>query len=176
MRWLFFLLLFFNQISFAAGESITPACVRTREAKARFTKPVASHKAKMKKQKRMSSSKDEPVLKLPKFTPVSWTGKKERGWFEVQSFDKKNYWVRRSDLSFTTTCLQVKVSKSQLRTGPGSDFEKIQLAEKGAVFKDLGGEDGWTQVESPSGQRSWINLDHTWKPHSKLRMSFINDP
>lgn len=56
--------------------------------------------------------------------------------------------------------------------GPGPKFEKADLAEQGMVFMDMGGEDGWTQVQNAEGKRAWINLDHTWKPAARVRMSF----
>lgn len=84
--------------------------------------------------------------------------------------------IARKDLSFGMKCLTVRVGKTRLRSGPGKDFKAAQLSEKGESFLDLGGEDGWTQVQNPKGEKAWINLDHTWAPTSrKMRMSFEID-
>lgn len=83
--------------------------------------------------------------------------------------------MRAKDLSSSMRCLSVRVQKSRLYKGPGVDFEKDFLAKKGDSFIDLGGEDGWTRVQDAEGKVSWINLDHTWKPETKIRMTFFPD-
>lgn len=123
------------------------------------------------------SSKAKEVGEYRKFTPLKWSGKKEGPWIEVSDYSGQTSWIRRKDVSFNTTCVVVRVGKSRLRTGPGKDFPAAQLSEKGWAFKDLGGEDGWTQVESEDGTKAWVNLDHTWKPSNRtMRLSFEKDP
>ncbi len=151
----------FQTVVFAEG----PVCVRVKEATARASKPVRV----------TASSKKIEILSFDKYTPLTATGKKEGRWVEVQSKSGRIYWLKSSDLSRSMQCLEVSVQKSQTYLGPGKTFDPSKLAERGEVFLDLGGEDGWTQVQDSQGERSWINLDHTWKPSSKLRMSFTPD-
>ncbi len=128
------------------------------------------------KYQKPAKPKKEDSIKFSRYTPLTWTGKKEGGWIEVKNMDGKSYWVRRSDISFSLKCLSVQVKKSNLRTGPGSQFEKASVAaQKGDAFLDLGGEDGWTKVENSKGEQFWINLDHTWRPSSRMRMVFEPD-
>lgn len=170
-----------------AGEG-APACVRAQEAIVKLDKdmtrkskaPVKPARSKSKSAKLNSKSREvavsaEPPLKLVKFTPVNWTGEREAGWFQIQTFEGKLLWIRRRDLSFTWTCLQVVVVQSRMYDGPGPKFPKMEIAGKGDVFRDYGGEDGWTRVENAEGKITWINLDHTWKPTSRVRMSFQPD-
>ena len=148
------------------GKKRTPAGKKRKPA-GKKRKPAGKNKSK----KNAVKVKEE-TIKLSQYTPLTWTGKKESGWLEVRSMDGHNYWVRRRDLSFNLKCLSVQVKQSRLRTGPGSQFERAPVAQKGDVFLDLGGEDGWTQVENSKGEKAWINLDHTWRPTTKMRMVF----
>jgi hypothetical protein len=144
-----------------------PVCVRVPEATAKLNQP--SYKPHGRKRK--PQAKEEPIL-FPKYTPLSATGKTEGRWWEVKTMEGRTLWVRYRDLTASMNCLSVKVGQSRMYRGPGTEFEKSEMASKGDVFKDLGGEDGWTQVESPDGKRAWINLDHTWKPAATVRLRF----
>lgn len=115
------------------------------------------------------------IYKIEKYTPLQGTGLTKHRFVEVTSFDGKTFWVRNSMVTTDFSCLAVSVDKSRMREGPGKEFPANDLAERGQVFKDLGGEDGWTMVENLDGGKAWLNLDHTWKPRSKLRMSFDAD-
>ncbi len=160
----------------------TPACVKRPEIRAKLSlripagnKKTRKSKSKSKSKKKAKSANKDDSVKLSQYTPLSWTGKKESGWLEVKDMNGKNYWVRRRDISFDMKCLSVQVQKSRLRSGPGENFDRAPVAQKGDVFLDLGGEDGWTRVENAKGEKAWINLDHTWRPASKMRMVFDPD-
>jgi SH3-like domain-containing protein len=112
------------------------------------------------------------IAELGKYTPVKPTGKKEGRFIEVVTQSGRKGWVRLGEVSKDYQCVSVAVNKSRLRKGPGDDFPKDVVAQRGDGFLDLGGEDGWTKVERADGSSAWIRLEHTWKPRSKLRMSF----
>lgn len=135
-------------------------CVKSKEAVAQTaTKPNRNINS-------------ENTVKYSKYTPLTWTGKREGAWYEVQSMDQKNSWLHRKDFSFSDSCVLVRVEKSRLRKGPGPEFPKAGMAQRGDAFKALGGEDGWTRVQDAEGMVSWINLDHISRPESRFRMSF----
>jgi uncharacterized protein YgiM (DUF1202 family) len=160
----------------AFAQAGVPACIRKPEARAKLNlrTPASKTSKKKIKGKKNAKVKDDSV-KLSQYTPLTWTGKKENGWMEVKAMNGRNYWVRRRDLSFSMKCLSVQVKQSRLRMGPGSQYERAPVAQKGDVFLDLGGEDGWTQVMNSKGEKAWINLDHTWRPASRMRMIFQPD-
>lgn len=112
-----------------------------------------------------------------KLTPLQLTGKRVGKSLQVQDFEGKVSLVPRKNLKLGQKCLLVRVQKSRLRDGPGSSFKPAEVSKKGDVYLDLGGEDGWTQVQSAEGEKAWINLDHTWSPFSnQMRMSFEDEP
>lgn len=126
------------------------------------------------KLKATPSSKANTSWQVPKYMPLQGTGKKSGSYLEVIDLDQQVHWVQKKDVSTKMSCLVVKSKNTKLRTGPGTKYPQSPagVADKYAAFKDLGGEDGWTQVEDDLGAKSWINLDKTWKASSRMRMSF----
>lgn len=115
--------------------------------------------------------------KVPKYMPLAMTGQSRTGYIEVIDVDGQKHWASTKDVNSRLKCLVVAARKSKLRTGPGGEFAIAHagVADKYSTFVDLGGEDGWTQVQDEMGDKAWINLDHVWKPSRRLRMSFEAD-
>lgn len=151
-RILFFAISFFFLTNFAQAQSY---CVRKSDT------PLFD-----------SSSKTKEIYLAAKYTPLMGTGEKKSGMLEVKDSSGATLWVKPSQVTTDISCLIVKVNKSRLRNGPGKEFDANDTTEKGQSFKDIGGEDGWTQVENSDGGKAWLDLDHAWKPRSKFRMSF----
>lgn len=131
---------------------------------------VASTKTSFRK---FPKGKSKEIYSASKYFPFMPTGKRENGYTQVQDMDGKMGWIRSRDLNWHWNCVAVRVHKSKLRSGPGNEFSSAETADKGSSFLDLGGEDGWTQVQNSNGERQWVNLDHVWRPReSSMRMSF----
>jgi hypothetical protein len=143
----------FSKVAFAHNY-----CVKTPGAKLRW-KPDVRQKA---------------VWRAMRFTPLLGSGKMRGAFLEVTNVDGTTFWIHKSDVTSRYSCLVVKVKRTTLRKGPGNNFgsAKTAFAEKHEAFRDLGGEDGWTLVQDEMGEVSWISLDQTWKPKSKIRLSF----
>lgn len=120
------------------------------------------------------TAKSPVSWRVPKFMPLFGTGKKQGQFREVNDVDGQLHWVKSNDISSRMSCIVVKTNTTTLRAGPGKKFEPAYLGvvDRYAAFLDLGGEDGWTQVQDDTGEKAWVNLDHTWKPAKKYRMSF----
>lgn len=112
------------------------------------------------------------IIKYSMYTPLKSTGKKEGSFIFVQDFRGRKGWIHQSHIRADLSCVAVKASRVKLKSGPGSEFETLWVPAKGEGFKDLGGEDGWTQVENAKGEKAWIHLDKVWRPSTTLRMSF----
>jgi SH3-like domain-containing protein len=124
--------------------------------------------------RRTPSTSGPLAWKAPKYMPLQGTGKSQSGWVEVKDVDGDVSWISGNDVSSKVMCLVVQARMTRARTGPGRQFQSstIGLVEKYAAFKELGGEEGWTEVESDEGEKGWVNIDHMWKPTRKMRMSF----
>ena len=120
------------------------------------------------------SDKGKPLWRAPLYTPLMGTGNRIKNMIEVTDMDSKKYWVNKNFLSGKVSCLAVRVKKTLLRTGPGLSYQaaKVKQAGRYEAFVDLGGEDGWTQIQDETGNKSWVNLDQVWKPKNKMRISF----
>lgn len=112
------------------------------------------------------------IVKVPMYTPLKSTGKKEGNFIFVQDFSGRKGWVHQGQVRMDLSCVAVKAAKVKLKSGPGSEFETVMTPNKGEGFRDLGGEDGWTQVENAKGEKAWIHLDKVWRPSTTFRMSF----
>lgn len=124
--------------------------------------------------RRAPTGRSEITWRVPKYMPLSATGKRQSGWVEVRDVDNQIHWAQESDLTGQWSCAVVSTKTTRLRLGPGKHFQPSPLGvtDKYSTFLDLGGEDGWTQVENDEGDKAWANLDHLWKPTRKTRMSF----
>ena len=125
--------------------------------------------------RRSPSSKAPVTWKVPKYMPLQGTGKRQSGgWIEVRDLDGQTHWVPSREVTTAWSCVVVRTRSTRLRMGPGKQFQPspLGLADKYAAFLDLGGEDGWVQIENDEGEKGWANMDHLWKPARKTRMSF----
>lgn len=124
--------------------------------------------------KKTSSPKSPTSWRVPQYMPLQGTGKRKGAYLEVKDVDGQVHWVNRSEVTTSKICVVVRVQLSRLRQGPGKSFQAspLGLADRYMAFLDLGGEDGWTQVEDEEGEKAWISVDHVWKPVRKTRVSF----
>ena len=133
--------------------------------------------------KDMTALRDAPssdaniTWKVPKYMPLKPTGKASGNWIESIDVDGEKHWVKKQDVSSKLNCIVVRVGQATLRTGPGDKFGRAPsgFADRYSTFLDHGGEDGWTQITSVSGEKSWISMDTIWKPSVTMKMKF-EDP
>lgn len=127
--------------------------------------------------RRTASAQAAVTWQVPQFMPLAGTGKKQGSWIEVRDMDDQVHWVNGAEVTTKQTCLVVKVKLARLRQGPGKSFQasEMGMADRYMAFRDLGGEDGWTQVEDAEGEKAWISLDSIWKPVRRTRVSFTSE-
>lgn len=154
----FYLQIFVFTLAFAATSSAQSLCVVKGGAGLR----------------RAPSSKSPISWKVPKYMPLMGTGKRQNGLIEVKDVDGQTHWISGREVTTSWNCVVVRTKATRLRTGPGKQFQPspLGMADKYAAFLDLGGEDGWIQIENDEGEKGWANMDHLWKPMRKTRMSF----
>lgn len=124
--------------------------------------------------RRAPSAKAAVSWRVPKYMPLMGTGKRQNGLMEVKDVDNQTHWVDARQVVGNMNCVVVRTKSTRLRMGPGKQFQPspLGLADRYMAFLDLGGEDGWTQVENDEGEKGWVNMDHLWKPSRLMRMSF----
>lgn len=124
--------------------------------------------------RKTASAKAATSWRVPRYMPLQGTGKRQGAFLEVKDVDGQLHWVQRNEVTTAKTCVVVRVQLSRLRQGPGKSFQASQLglADRYMAFLDLGGEEGWTQIEDEDGEKAWIAIDHIWKPVRRTRVSF----
>jgi uncharacterized protein YgiM (DUF1202 family) len=121
------------------------------------------------------SKKSAVSWRVSKFMPLQGTGKSKSGYIQVADVDGQLHWVLRKNVRHSNKCVVISTRRGVLRSGPGTHFSALENlpGERYSSYRDLGGEDGWTQVQDSHGRKGWINMDLIWKPiDSRFRMSF----
>lgn len=52
--------------------------------------------------------------------------------------------------------LRIDTDSINIRSGPGTDFAKVDSADRGQVFTILAEENGWYQISLPGGKSGWV--------------------
>ncbi len=91
-----------------------------------------------------------------------------------QDLEKETHWVHKSLVSNSFSCLVIKSSIANLREGPAVSFKMsfFSPADKYTPFRDLGGEDGWYQIQDELGNVFWIYGGNIWKPTDIIQINF----
>ena len=91
--------------------------------------------------------------------------KTEENWVQVKDVDGQSHWIFHRLLTKDYTCAVIKVPKAHLRSGPGTQYQKIPgiaVAEKYTAFKFLLAKNGWAKLEDEYGQRLWVARKLIW--------------
>lgn len=88
----------------------------------------------------------------------------EKGWYKVEDYEKKQWWVHGNDLDNAPTVI-VSNKIANLREGPGDNFKGQEVA-KGYPFKVLKQEGNWIQVTDDSNPekviQGWLHKSTVW--------------
>lgn len=82
-------------------------------------------------------------------------------WLKVQDFEGDSGWVSRR-LTSSTPHHIVKVTRANVRSGPGTRYKLLGSAEYGEVLRTLKREGNWVQVRRANNQRGWISKRLLW--------------
>lgn len=80
---------------------------------------------------------------------------KKGPWVRFRDFEGDEGWMHRSLLDKTPTII-IKVSRANIRSGPGKSHSLVFDAEKGTPFKVLKKEGRWLQVQHADGDTGWV--------------------
>ena len=100
------------------------------------------------------------VFKYMPFENIS----KKGNWFKVKDVDGDVHWVYRKLVTEQFKCAVVKVNKANVRTGPGTKYDKSALspALKYDSFKVLEISSSWVKVTDEFGDSGWIFKNLLW--------------
>ena len=85
-------------------------------------------------------------------------------WKRIQNVDGEIYWVYGPLTTQDYKCAVVKNNKTNLRTGPGTNFPQVHWSPVPKFFsmKVLKIEKNWVQTEDIDGDKAWIYRPLVW--------------
>jgi SH3-like domain-containing protein len=106
------------------------------------------------------NTKSDTLWQVEKFHPLLVVEKKGK-WFRIKDFEGDGGWIHGSLVDRTATII-VKVSRANIRTGPGTQHNLAFDAGKGTPFKVLEKKERWLKVRHSDGDAGWIFKSLTW--------------
>lgn len=100
------------------------------------------------------------VFKYMPFKRLSQKG----NWYKVQDVDNDKHWIYRKLVTDRYDCAVVKVNKANVRSGPGTRFEKKYYSPslKYDSYKVLKRKGEWVKVLDEFGEIGWIFRKLLW--------------
>ena len=98
-----------------------------------------------------------------KYMPFKQLGNKD-AWKRIQDVDGDIYWIYGPLTTQKYKCAVIKNNKTNLRTGPGTNFPKVPWSPVPKFFsmKVLKIEKNWVQIEDIDGDKAWIYRPLVW--------------
>ena len=100
---------------------------------------------------------------------------KQKGpWYQVKDFEGKKMWIFGKLVSTRIDCSVVRVDKTILREGPGTQFGKTPLgtAHKYMPFKKLDRDGAWLKLQDDFGYRHWVYEKNLWEPLAYSQITY----
>ena len=105
----------------------------------------------------------EVMWKVYKYMPFKVL-KKKKEWYRLQDTEGDIYWAHKKLLTSEFKCAVIKKEKTNLRTGPGTNFPMVKgsPAPKFYVMKVLKIENNWVHGIDSLGDKAWVYLPLVW--------------
>ncbi|MEK9627626.1 MAG: SH3 domain-containing protein [Nitrospinota bacterium] len=105
----------------------------------------------------------EKLWEVFKYMPFKQLGSKG-AWKRIQDVDGDIYWVHGPLTTQKYKCAVIKNNKTNLRTGPGTNFPIVPWAPVDKFFsmKVLKIEKNWVHIEDSAGDKAWIYRPLVW--------------
>jgi SH3-like domain-containing protein len=102
----------------------------------------------------------EVLWKVEKYFPILLIEKSGQ-WFYFQDFEGDKGWVHQS-LVGNIPAVVTDSEACNIRSGPGTNFQRHFTDEKGVPFKVLERKDAWIHIEHADGDKGWIHKSLVW--------------
>jgi len=105
----------------------------------------------------------EKTWEVYKYMPFQKIAKKGN-WYKVKDVDGDTHWVYRKLVTEKFKCAVVKVDKANIRSGPGTNYDKsaISPALKYDSFRVVESAASWVNVADEFGGSGWISKNLLW--------------
>lgn len=100
------------------------------------------------------------IWKVEKYHPL-FIVKKSNEWYQFEDFEGDKGWVHKSLVGKIKTII-TKSNISNIRSGPGTQFNVLFTVEKGIPFKVLESQGQWINIQHADGDQGWIHVSLIW--------------
>ena len=100
------------------------------------------------------------IWRLPKGYPLKVI-KSKNEWVKVQDFEGFTGWVHKSLVSNKSYSI-VKKDGVNVRSGPGTKYRVVGVADYGTVFRVVKRDKGWVKIKLANGSTGWIYKKLLW--------------
>ncbi len=100
------------------------------------------------------------IWKVEKYHPL-FIVKKSNEWYQFEDFEGDKGWVHKSLVGKIKTII-TKSNISNIRSGPGTQFNVLFTVEKGIPFKVLESQGQWINIQHADGDQGWIHVSLVW--------------
>ena len=100
------------------------------------------------------------LWQVEKYHPLSIL-KKSDPWYQFRDFEGDQGWIHKSLIGKISSII-TKKEKSNIRSGPGTNFKILFTVEKGIPFKVVNRRDSWIHIQHADGDKGWIHNSLVW--------------
>lgn len=105
-------------------------------------------------------TKHEILWKIEKYHPF-FVLKKSGQWYYFRDFEGDRGWIHKTLVCKVQSVITNK-AKCNIRSGPGTGFKVLFMAEKGIPFKVIKRKNKWIYVQHADGDKGWIHKSLLW--------------
>lgn len=102
----------------------------------------------------------DTLWQIEKYHPVLIVEKKGE-WYRFKDFEGDQGWIHAALLDQTPTVI-VRVSRCNVRSGPGTDHDIAFTVDRGIPFKVLQKKDRWLEIQHADGDKGWVLETLVW--------------
>lgn len=105
-------------------------------------------------------AKNDILWKVEKDHPLNII-KKSGSWYRFRDFEGDMGWIHKSLLSKAASVITIK-KNCNVRSGPGTNFDKVFTVDKGIPFKVIKRKGNWIKIRHADGDNGWIHKTLVW--------------
>ena len=119
------------------------------------------------------SAKGELLWTVGKYMPL-YPLKEKGDWIYVKDLEGKKMWIHGGLVTDSIDCAVIRVKKTSLRKGPGTEFHRTALsyANRYAAFKKLEREGAWLHLKDDYGYDHWVYEKNLWEPLAYSQLTY----
>jgi SH3-like domain-containing protein len=101
------------------------------------------------------------LWQVEKYYPIEVV-RKVGEWYFFKDFEGDTGWIKNTIIDRTKTVITSQGNQVNVRSGPGIQYNKVFMVERGVPFKVLDQQGNWIKIEHADGDKGWIYKNLVW--------------